>query len=470
MGVPAHRSGVAAVPLGATKVHGNGCFAQMSMRNPPKMPAAKPSRQPKSAKKFKARLSEIIGPGLITGASDDDPSGIATYSQAGAQFGYGLGWTMIITYPLMSAVQMISARIGRASGRGLAGNLRRHYPRWLTTLLVLLLLVANTINIGANLGAMADSTALVTGLPATIFLVLFAIFCAGAEVILPYEKYVRILKWLTLALLAYVITLFLVNIPWDRAITGLVIPDVQLNADSITMIVAIFGTTISPYLFFWQASEEAEEVENRDDRHPLTHAPREGEAELKRIELDTLAGMGASNLVALAIIFTTAATLHSHGVTNIDSSADAAEALRPVAGSYASLIFAVGIVGTGLLAVPVLAGSAAYGIGEALGRPVGLDCKPRKAKAFYATIIAATAIGAIMNFSPINPIKALFWAAVINGIVAVPVMAVMMMLSTKTAIMGRFTVHGPLRMLGWLATAAMAAAAVAMGLSFIGPG
>ena len=418
----------------------------------------------------KLRLRDIFGPGLITGASDDDPSGIATYSQAGAQFGYGLGWTLILTYPLMSAVQMISARIGRASGHGIAGNLRRYYPTWLTTLLVLLLLVANTINIGADLGAMADATALVTGLPGWFFLLPFAAFCALSEVFLRYANYVRILKWLTLALFAYVITLFLVRIPWGEALTSLVIPRVRLDSEAITMIVAIFGTTISPYLFFWQASEEAEEVENHQDRHPLKHAPREGKAELKRIELDTLAGMAASNLVALAIILTTAATLNVNGITDINSSAEAAEALRPVAGPYASLIFTLGIVGTGLLAVPVLAGSAAYGIGEALGRPVGLDCKPRKAKAFYATIVVATAIGALMNFTPINPIQALIWAAVINGIVAVPVMAVMMVMSTKTAIMGRFTVHGPLRFFGWLATAAMTAAALALGVSMVSPG
>lgn len=414
------------------------------------------------------RLRDIVGPGLITGASDDDPSGIATYSQAGAQFGYGLGWTMIVTYPLMSAVQMISARIGRTTGHGIAGNLRRYYPAWLTTLLVLLLLVANTINIGADLGAMADATTLVTGLHPGIFLVLFAAFCALSEVFMRYANYVRVLKWLTLALFAYVITLFMVDIPWARAIGGLVVPKVTLDAEALTMIVAIFGTTISPYLFFWQASEEAEDVQHNHDRHPLKRAPKEGPSELKRIELDTVAGMGASNLVALAIILTAAATLNANGITDISTSAEAAEALRPVAGAYASTIFALGIVGTGLLAVPVLAGSAAYAIGEALRWPVGLDCKPKRAKAFYGTIVAATAIGALMNFTPINPIKALYWAAVINGIVAVPVMAVMMMLSTKSAIMGRFTVHGPLRFFGWLATAAMTLAALAMGLSFVG--
>jgi len=261
--------------------------------------------------------------------------------------------------------------------------------------------------------------------------------------------------------------LFLVNVPWATALRGIAVPRVTLDSAALTMIVAIFGTTISPYLFFWQASEEAEEVQHHDDRHPLKRYPQEGKSELKRIELDTLAGMAASNLVALAIILTTAATLNANGITDINTSADAAEALRPVAGPNASIIFALGIVGTGLLAVPVLAGSAAYAIGEALKWPVGLDCKPKRAKAFYGTIVAATAIGALMNFSPINPIKALFWAAVINGIVAVPVMAVMMILSTKTAIMGRFTVHGPLRFLGWLATGAMAAAVGAMGLSML---
>ena len=440
----------------------------MSQKDRPVAPADEGLKEAEAPEeRSRTRLKDILGPGLITGASDDDPSGIATYSQAGAQFGYSLGWTMILTYPLMSAVQMISARIGRTTGHGIAGNLRRNYPLWLTALLVSLLLVANTINIGANLGAMADATGLVTGAQPAIFLILFAAFCALSEVFMRYANYVRVLKWLTLALLAYVVALFLVDVPWATALRGIVVPDVTIDTAALTMIVAIFGTTISPYLFFWQASEEAEEIQNHDDRDPLKCAPEQGKRELKRIELDTLAGMAASNLVALAIILTTAATLNANGITNISTSAEAAEALRPVAGPNASIIFALGIVGTGLLAVPVLAGSAAYAIGEALKWPVGLDCKPKRAKAFYGTIVAATAIGALMNFTPINPIKALFWSAVINGIVAVPVMAVMMTLSTKSAIMGRFTVRGPLRFLGWAATAAMAAAVVAMGWSML---
>ena len=404
----------------------------------------------------------VVGPGLITGASDDDPSGIATYSQTGAQFGFALSWTMILTFPLMTAVQMISARIGRVTGKGLAGNLARNYPSWLTHSLVLLLLIANTINIGADLGAMADATALVTGLPGPVFLLAFAAFCATAEVVMRYEAYARVLKWLTLALLSYIATLFMVHIPWDEAGKGLTLPKVEWNGETLMMIVAIFGTTISPYLFFWQASQEAEEVQDRDGEQPLKCDPMEGRVELKRIGLDTVIGMAASNIVALSIIFVTAATLNANGVANIRTSADAAEALRPFAGNYASLIFALGVVGTGLLAVPVLAGSSAYAIGEARRWPVGLDRKPKRAKAFYATIVAATMIGALMNFTPIDPIRALLISAMINGIVAVPVMAIMMLVAVRKSIMGVFTVGGALLWLGWLATVVMAAAVVGM--------
>ena len=421
--------------------------------------------QGRTERKSKANWREVLGPGLITGASDDDPSGIATYSQAGAQFAYGLGWMMVLTYPLMSAVQMVSARIGRVTGHGIAGNLVRHYPAWLANSIVVMLLVANTINIGANLGAMADATGLVTGLAPPIFLIVFALFCALSEVFIGYATYCRLLKWLTLALLAYVITLFLVDIPWGSAARALVVPHIALDSTTLMMIVAILGTTISPYLFFWQASEEAEEVQDRPGAEPLKCDPRDGPAELTRIELDTLFGMGASNLVALAIIFTTAATLNANGIMDIRTSADAAEALRPVAGEYASAIFALGIVGTGLLAVPVLAGSAAYALGEARRWPVGLDCKPKRAKAFYGTIVAATAIGAMMNFTPIDPIRALIVAAVINGIVSVPVMAVMMLISMRKSAMGDFTLSRPLLWIGWLATAVMAVAAIALGFT-----
>ena len=409
----------------------------------------------------------VVGPGLITGASDDDPSGIATYSQTGAQFGFALSWTMILTFPLMCAVQMISARIGRVTGRGLAGNIVRLYPAWLANSLVALLLIANTINIGADLGAMADSTALVTGLPPAAFLLVFAAFCAAAEVFMRYKAYARILKWLTLALLSYIVTLVLVGIPWPKAAQGLFYPHVEWDSDTLMMIVAIFGTTISPYLFFWQASQEAEEVDDDDDTLPLKCDPVEGRVELKRIGIDTMIGMLASNAVALAIVFTCAATLNTHGIVDIRTSADAANALKPFAGEYASIVFALGVVGTGLLAVPVLAGSAAYALGEARHWPIGLDRKPKRAKAFYGTIVAATAVGALMNFTPIDPIRALVVAAIINGVVSVPVMAVMMLVSTRKSVMSVFTVDGALLWLGWLATAVMSAAVVAMAFTMI---
>lgn len=426
------------------------------------------AHRPSTAGRRNLDWRRVLGPGLITGASDDDPSGIATYSQAGAQFGYGLGWTMLLTYPLMSAVQMISARIGRVTGHGIAGNLVRHYPAWLANAVVLMLLAANTINIGADLGAMADATAMVTGLPAQIFLLGFAAFCACSQVMMRYANYARVLKWLTLALLAYVVTLFLVDIPWKQAGRGLVLPHLAMDSTTLIMVVAILGTTISPYLFFWQASEEVEEVRDDPDSDPLRCDPLDGRSELTRIGVDTMIGMAASNLVALAIIFTAAATLNAHGVTEIRTSADAAEALRPFAGEYASTVFALGIVGTGLLAVPVLAGSAAYALGEARRWPVGLDCKPKRAKAFYGTIVAATMIGALMNFTPIDPIRALVAAAVINGIVSVPVMAVMMLVSTRKSVMGVFTLNRPLIWTGWIATAVMAAAVLAMGATSLG--
>jgi NRAMP (natural resistance-associated macrophage protein)-like metal ion transporter len=410
----------------------------------------------------KPRLLRILGPGLITGASDDDPSGIATYSQAGAQFGYGLNWTMLFTYPLMSAVQMISAQVGRTTGRGIAGNLRRHYPNWLLQSIVLLLLIANTINIGADLGAMADATRLVLGGPPLLYVLLFAALTIALQVFLQYTRYVAVLKWLTLVLFAYVVTLFLVTVDWGAALTRLVAPAIVWNKDYLTTVVAVFGTTISPYLFFWQASQEAEDVRAVPRRKPLVRAPRQGPAALARIELDTLAGMVLSNLIALAIMITTAATLHVNNVTSIETSAQAAEALRPIAGPLAETVFALGIVGTGLLAVPVLAGSAAYGISEARQWPVGLGRQPMEAKAFYATLVIATLVGMILNVMPVNPIRALYWSAVINGVVAVPVMAIVMLLSARAEVMGEFPITGWLKGLGWLTTGAMAVAVVAM--------
>jgi NRAMP (natural resistance-associated macrophage protein)-like metal ion transporter len=410
----------------------------------------------------KPRLLGILGPGLITGASDDDPSGIATYSQAGAQFGYALTWTMLFTYPLMTAVQMVSARMGRTTGRGLAGILRQHCPPWLLTGVVMLLLTANTINIGADLGAMADASRLVIGGPQVMYVLLFASVCIALQVFLRYTRYVSVLKWLTLFLFAYVATLFMVKVSWTEVVERLVVPEINWDKDYLTTIVAVLGTTISPYLFFWQASQEAEDVRTLPARQILKRAPDQGEGALNRIHLDTFVGMGFSNLIALAIMITAAATLHANNVTDIQTSAQAAEALRPIAGPLAETIFALGVIGTGLLSVPVLAGSAAYAVGEARKWPTGLARQPMEAKAFYAVISIATIVGMIMNFSPVDPIRALYWCAVINGVVAVPVLAIMMWLAAAPKVMGEFAVTGWVKTLGWAATGVMAVAVLAM--------
>ena len=391
------------------------------------------------------RLFSVLGPGLITGASDDDPSGIATYSQAGAQFGYGLTWTMVFSYPLMSAVQMIAARIGRTTGKGLAGVLKEHSPNWLLQTLVFLLLVANTINVGADLGAMADATTLLLPGPRWSFILFFAGVCIFMQVFLQYTRYISVLKWLTLSLFAYFAAVLFTNVQWGELLTRMLIPQLRWDSDYVTTIVAVFGTTISPYLFFWQAAEEVEDIRAYRHRKSLKRAPKQGEAALERIEIDTLVGMGFSNLVALAIMITTAATLNASGVTSIETSAQAAEALKPIAGSFAFSVFTLGILGTGLLAVPVLAGSAAYAVGEARRWPVGFSRKWQEAKAFYGTVAIATLVGMIMNFTGINPIIALYWSAVLNCIVAVPVMSAMMILATRHRVMGRFAVRGWLK-------------------------
>ena len=408
------------------------------------------------------KLLDIMGPGLITGASDDDPSGIATYSQAGAQFGYELGWTLLLTYPLMCAIQQISAEIGRVTGRGLAGNLRRHYPRWLLHGIVALLIVANTINIGADLGAMAAALKLLIDGPVLLYVALFAVTSVLLETFLRYSRYVSILKWLTLSLFAYVGTVFVVGVPWGTVAWHLVVPQISLKADYLTVVVAVFGTTISPYLFFWQAGEEVEEARERPGARPLRYAPLQAPAEFQRIRIDTYVGMAFSNVIALFIVLTTAATLHAHGLTDIQTSAQAAEALRPLAGRFAFTIFALGIIGTGLLALPVLAGSAAFALGEALAWPVGLARQPRQARAFYGTIAAATGIGALLNFVSLDPVKALFWSAVLNGVVAVPVMVTMLLMAMRPKVMGEFVLGPVLKWMGWMATAVMALAAFGM--------
>ena len=413
------------------------------------------------------RVLRVLGPGLITGASDDDPSGIGTYSQAGAQLGFAIGWTMLLTFPLMAAIQEISARIGRTTGHGISGNLSRHYPIWLLYIIVALLFLANTINIGADLSAMADALKLLIGGPSTVYVVLFGTGCVVATVFMNYDRYVTVLKWMTLVLFAYVATLFATHIPWKEALFGILVPHITWSAAFLTTLVAIFGTTISPYLFFWQASQEAED--QRVDHHakPLIKAPAQAPRALERIRADTLVGMAFSNLIALAIILTTAATLNRAGVTNVQTSAQAAEALRPIAGKFAFVLFALGIVGTGLLAIPVLAGSAAYAVGEACKWPTGLSRKPKQAVAFYSTLTAATVLGMGITLTPLDPIKALYWSAVINGIVAVPIMSVMMLMTAERKIMGKFIISGWLRWLGWASTAAMAASVAGMVIGWL---
>jgi NRAMP (natural resistance-associated macrophage protein)-like metal ion transporter len=429
-----------------------------------------PAPTEKRREPFRARdFVKTLGPGLITGASDDDPSGIGTYSQAGAQFGYGIGWTMLLTFPLMAAIQEISARVGRVTGNGIAGNACRHYSVWLLNVVVALLFIANTINIAADLGAMADATKLLIGGHGIIYVVLFGATSVVAQIFLDYKRYVSVLKWLTLSLFAYVGALAFAHISWSQALKGLVIPQITWSADYFTTIVAIFGTTISPYLFFWQASQEAEDQRVDVTKHPLIERQYGAQKEFHRIRADTIVGMAFSNLIALSIIFTAAATLHAAGKTDIQTSAQAAEALKPIAGAFAEVIFALGIVGTGLLAIPVLAGATAYAVGEGRRWTVGLARKPKEAAAFYAVLALSGAIGIALNFTSINPISALYWSAVVNGVLAVPVMALLMLMSRRKEVMGRFVVGGPLYWLGWLSTAAMALSVVAMGVGiFLG--
>ncbi len=408
------------------------------------------------------KLLRVLGPGLITGASDDDPSGIATYSQAGAQFGYDLGWTLLFSWPLMCAIQEISARIGRVTGRGLAGNLKLHYPLAVVCGLVALLVVANVINLAADLGAMGAALALVIGGPKLVYVVGFGLVSALLEIFVRYSRYVSALKWLTLSLFAYVGVALVVKMPWATVGYHLVVPHISLKPGYLTVVVAILGTTISPYLFFWQCEEEVEEVKERPAAKPLERAPEQARNEFGRIRLDTYLGMAFSNIVALFIVLTTAATLHAHNITDIQTSAQAARALRPIAGEFAFLVFALGIIGTGLLALPVLAGSAAFALGELFGWHVGLARKPHRAKAFYGAIAVAGLIGIGLNLVHLDPIKALFWSAVINGVTAVPIMVMIMLLASRKSCMGAFSIRTGLKVVGWLATAVMAAAAVGM--------
>jgi NRAMP (natural resistance-associated macrophage protein)-like metal ion transporter len=415
---------------------------------------------------FLQKFWRALGPGVITGAADDDPSGIATYSQAGAQFGFALTWTMLLTLPFMAAIQIISARIGWQTRKGLAANIALQLPALVLYLLVAALVVANTINIAADLAAMGEALRLVAGGPALLYALGFGVLCLVAEVLVPYHRYAGYLKFLTLVLLAYVAAAFTIKVPWAKVIASTLLPTVSMDRDLLLTVVAVFGTTISPYLFFWQASQEAEESRLSLRRRYAT-ASDTPEGSLKHISRDTWIGMFFSNLIAFFIIVTAAATLHAHGVDKIETAAQAAQALRPIAGDLTFALFAAGIIGTGLLAVPVLAGSAAYAVAESFGLRGSLELPAPRALGFYAIVGAATLGGAALAATRIDPIAMLFWTAVINGIVAVPIMIAMMILVSTEQGQRAFALPLWLKGLGWLATVLMALALLALLVSIL---
>jgi NRAMP (natural resistance-associated macrophage protein)-like metal ion transporter len=408
-----------------------------------------------------SRVLGRIGPGIITGVADDDPSGIATYAQAGAQFGLNMLWTMPLAFPLMAAVQLMCARIGRVTGKGLAPNIRESFPPAVLYVAVALLLIANTLNIAADVAAMGETAELVTGLDRHAMTAAFVVLTLGLQILVPYDRYVFFLKWLTVSLLAYAGVLATVDVPWGKVALRSLWPHFALNRDSAAVIVGVFGTTISPYLFFWQASEEVEDMQE-DGRLALRDAPRAWQAELRNIAWDTWSGMAYSNIAAYIIILATAVTLYPAGIHIIDTAAQAASALRPLAGRAAYLLFALGIFGVGLIGVPVLAGSGAYAAAETFGWPWGLERRLGEARAFYAVIAASVLAGLVLQYTPINPMRALFWSAVINGVVAVPLLVVVTLLATRRSVMGTFVTGRVLAGLGWVTAAVMGAAAAAM--------
>lgn len=430
------------------------------------MEAAKSKSESKnvarSEEPTKRGLLATLGPGLITGAADDDPSGIATYSQVGAAYGFHMLWVMLFTYPLMVGIQEISGKIGRASGRGIAGNLRKFYPAWIMHILIFSMLIANVINIGADIGAMGAATSLMIKGSPLLFAAILAVISLVLQIFAPYDRYTLVLKWMCLALFAYIITAFVVHVHWVTALRSTAIPYFNLKTDFIVSIVAVLGTTISPYLFFWQAAEEVEIQKAVPEEKPLRLAPQQADKQLHRIRVDTLTGMAFSNIVSWFIILVAATTLNAHHVTDIQTATQAATALKPLAGRLAYAIFAIGIIGTGLLAVPVLAGSAAYAVGEAFKWPVGLAKDPMRAKRFYAVLALSMLVGLGMCFAHVSPIKALFWSAVINGVVAGPIMVLMMIMGCNKKVMGEFTLTKRQLFLGWLATAVMTVCTVIM--------
>ena len=425
-------------------------------------------KKPKRANAFLAALGRLkehplarLGPGLITGVADDDPSGIATYSQAGAQFGLNMLWTMPLAYPLMAAIQIMCAQIGRATGKGLAANIKATFPPIVLKGVVVLLLIANTLNIAADVAAMGEVAELVSGFDRHVMTAAFVIGTLLLQVLVPYHRYVFFLKWLTLSLLAYAAVLFTIEVPWGEVALRTLWPKLTLNFSAATVVVGIFGTTISPYLFFWQASEEVEDMHAKRGVS-LLQDPSAASAELRRIQWDTWSGMLYSDLTAYFIILATAVTLNVAGITDIETAAQAASALRPLAGDFAFLLFALGILGVGMIGVPVLAGSAAYALSEAMDWQSGLERRAKDARGFYGVIAVSVLAGLFIQYSPISPMKALFWSAVINGVVAVPLMVVIILIASRKSVMGAFKSSRHIVVLGWIGTAIMGLAAALM--------
>jgi NRAMP (natural resistance-associated macrophage protein)-like metal ion transporter len=437
-------------------------------RHSPK-PTSSPTNRLQSLLVHPARLLRFVGPGLVTGAADDDPSGIATYSQIGAQFGFAMLWTLVLSYPLMAAIQEASAWIARVSGVGLARNIRLHYRPWLSYASVGILLFANVINLAADIAAMAAALGLLIGGPAFLYTLMFGGVCLAGVVFVSYAKFTKVLKFGTLVLLVYVIVAFAVLAPAHAILAGSFIPEIRLGGGYMMALTAVLGTTISPYLFFWQASQEVEEQKNTPGEKPLKKAPGQATRQLEPMRADTYFGMAVSNVIAYFIMLDTGALLHAHGITHIETATQAAEALRPIGGAFAFLLFAVGIIGTGLLAVPVLAASVGYALAEIAHWPRGLAKKLASARAFYGTIAAVTLLGLVLNLARISPIKALFWSAVINGLCAGPIMVLVMLMTTNRTITGGLEFPKPQWIIGWISTGVMLAVAAGMLAGFAFP-
>ena len=398
-----------------------------------------------------------LGPGLITGAADDDPSGIATYAQAGAQAGTGMLWTLLLTLPLMIAIQLVSARLGRVSGAGVVANIRRHHSPWLAYAFVALVTVANIINVGADIAAMGDSVRLLLGGSTAWYACAFAVVTLALQVWIPYRRYARYLQWMALSLLAYVATAIVVKVDWAHALHDTVVPRLQWSQDYVMTLIAVFGTTISPYLFVWQAAGEVEETRLAEGEAPLKEAPWQAEQQFARIQLDTTVGMVVSAAIAFCIMLTAAYALHPHGITQIRTCAEAAQALKPVAGRFAQALFALGVIGTGLLAVPVLAGSAAYAAAEAFRWRSSLEAAPARAPKFYLFLALVMVVATAMVFLPVEPFRLLYWSAVLNGVAATPVMVILQLMSRIKAVMGPFRSSTLLHGTAWAATLCMCA-------------